>query len=223
MRKSLGRHFNGIRISSSEAFVLELVLDNLGKTPTFATKVMRDVAARLKELSLRDYDGTLDCVKSPLMKSIDIRYQDTLTVKQDLGSSGGDSQQSQPIHENKCFYSHNLVQSREANLINLRENSHEESKIMTDKTLEPIYSSIEAESSKLSKKERKRLKKEEAKKLAKTLEPLPQVKEEKEDQTEEVLVKTEDLSVEPFPQLSRPSDSSVASFPDISKSKTEWL
>ena len=223
MRKSHGRHFNGIRISSSEAFVLELVLDNLGKTPTFATKVMRDVAARLKELSLRDYDGTLDCVKSPLMKSIDIRYQDTLTVKQDLGSSGGDSQQSQPIHENKSFYSHNLVQSREANLINLRENSHEESKIMTDKTLEPIYSCIEAESSKLSKKERKRLKKEEAKKLAKTLEPLPQVKEEKEDQTEEVLVKTEDPSVEPFPQLSRPSDSSVASFPDISKSEREWL
>ena len=220
MRKSHGRHFNGIRISSSEAFVLELVLDNLGKTPTFATKVMRDVAARLKELNLKEYDGTLDCVKAPLMKSFDIRYQDTLTVKQDLGSSGGDSQ---PINENRSFYSHNLIQSGEANLINFRNNPKQESKIMTDKTLEPIYSCIEAEPSKLSKKERKRLKKEEAKKLAKSLEPVPQVKEEKKDQSEEVLVKTEDPSVEPFPQLPRPSDNSVASFPNISKSEREWL
>merc|ERR1719234_199272 len=112
---------------------------------------MRDVAARLKELSMNEYDGTLDCVKTPLMKSIDIRYQDTLKVKQDLGSPVGDSR---PIHENKSFNSHNLKQSGEANLINLRDNFQQESKITTDKTLEPIYSCIEVESSKLSKKER---------------------------------------------------------------------
>jgi len=218
MRKSHGRHFTGIRISSSEAFVLELVLDNLGKTPTFASKVMTDVAARLKELSLNEYDDTLDCVKTPLMKSIDTRYQDTPSAKQDLGTKGV----PQPIHEKKSFYLNNLNQSGGANLIKPSENFQQDSKVMTDETLEPIYSCLEAKP-KLSAKERKRLKKEEAKKLAKTLEPLPQVKEETKDQSEEVLVKIEEPSVERFPQLPRPSDNSVAGFPESSKSEREWL
>ena len=218
MRKSHGRHFTGIRISSSEAFVLELVLDNLGKTPTFASKVMTDVAARLKELTLNEYDGTLDCVKTPLMKAIDTRYQETLTVNQDLGTKGV----PQPIHETKSFFSNNLKQSGGAKLINPNENFQQDTKVMTNETLEPIYSCIEAKP-KLSAKERKRLKKEEARKLAKTLEPLPQVKEETKDQSEEVLVKIEEPSVEPFPQLPRPSDNSMASFPEISNSEREWL
>jgi len=81
MRKSHGRHFNGVRISSSEAFVLELVLDNLGKTPTFATKVIRDVAARLKEQNLKDSKSSLDFAQTPLTKSNDIRIHDALYVK----------------------------------------------------------------------------------------------------------------------------------------------
>lgn len=216
MRKSHGRHFTGIRISSSEAFVLELVLDNLGKTPTFASKVMTDVAARLKELTLNEYDDTLDCVKTPLMKAIDTRYQDTLTVNQDVGTKGV----PRSLHETKCFYSNNLKSG--ANLINSNLNFQQDSKIMTDETLEPIYSCIEAKP-KLSAKERKRLKKEEARKLAQILEPLPKVKEETKDQSEEVLVKIEEPSVEPFPQLPRPSDNSVTSFPEISNSEREWL
>ena len=59
-------------------------------------------------------------------------------------------------------------------------------------------------------------------KLTKTLEPLPHVKEEIGDSEEEI-VKTEDPSVAPFPNLPRPSDKSVASFPDNSNSKREWL
>ena len=220
MRKSHGSYFSGIRISSSEAFVLELVLDNLGKTPTFASKVMRDVAARLKELSLND-DGTLGSIHTPLISSFEDRY----TVKKSLGP--GDSQR-QPSHAKEKFYSENLNQSGDANLINLRDESQKESNTTTDMKLETIDQdyiskdkSCTEESSKLSKKEKKKLKKE-ARKLTKTLEPLPQVKEEIEDSGEEI-VKTEEPSVAPFPNLPRPSDKSVASFLDNSNSKREWL
>ena len=213
MRKSHGSYFSGIRISSSEAFVLELVLDNLGKTPTFASKVMRDVAARLKELSLND-DGTLGSIHTPLISSFEDRY----TVKKGLGPGYS---QRQSIHVKESFYSGNLNQSGDANLINLRDESQKESNTTTDTKLESKDKNCTEESSKLSKKEKKKLKKE-ARKLTKTLEPLPQVKEEIEDSGDEI-VKTEEPSVAPFPNLPRPSDKSVASFPDNSNSKREWL
>ena len=221
MRKSHGSYFSGIRISSSEAFVLELVLDNLGKTPTFASKVMRDVAARLRELNLKDYDGTLGCDQTPLMSSID---DDRYTEKKNLRAVDSHSQ-PQPSHQKKSFYSENLYESGDANLINFRDEFQKESKTLTDKKLEAINcdytKSCTEESSKLSKKERKKLRKE-ARNLTKTLEPLPQVKEEIEDSEEEI-VKTEEPSVAPFPNLPRPRDKSVASFPDNSNSKREWL
>jgi len=208
MRKSHGRYFSGIRISSSEAFILELVLDNLGKTPTFASKVMRDVAARLKELNLKEDDGTLGCIQTPLMSSID----DKDTVKR------AGVFQPHPSHDKKSFYSENLKQSGDANLISFRDEFQKESRIPKETKLE---SSCTKESAKLSKKERKKLKND-ARKLNKTLEPLPQVKEEIEDSGEE-FVKTEEPLVAPFPNLPRPSDKSVTSFPDNSNPKREWL
>ena len=223
MRKSHGRYFSGIRISSSEAFVLELVLDNLGKTPTFASKVMRDVAARLKELNLKEDDGTLGCIQTPLMSSID----DKDTVKK------AGVFQPRPSHEKKSFYSENLNQFGDANLINFRDEFQKGSKtttVMKDMKLESFNhdciskdKSCTEESSKLSKKERKKLKKE-ARNLIKTLEPLPQLKEEIEGSDEEI-VKTVEPSGAPFPILPRPSDKSVASFPENynSNSKREWL
>ena len=228
MRKSHGRHFNGVRISSSEAFVLELVLDNLGKTPTFATKVIRDVAARLKEQNLKDSKSSLDFAQTPLTKSNDIRIHDALYVKPVHDPSGD----FQPIHGRKSFYFENSQQcNNTSNLMNFSENPQHESKSesLTKDISEPIYSDINSqsksgpdESSKLSKKERKKLKKE-ARKLANTLEPLSKVKEDVKEKAAEVLVKTEEPSFEPFPQLLRPSDSSVASFPNIQKSEREWL
>ena len=220
MRKSHGRYFSGLRISSSEAFVLELVLDNLGKTPTFASKVMRDVAARLKELNLKEDDGTLGCIQTPLMSSID----DKDTVKR------AGVFQPHPSHEKKSFYSENLNQSGDANLISFRDEFQKESRIPKETKLESFdrdhMKSCTEESAKLSKKERKKLKND-ARKL--TLEPLPQVKEEIEDSGEEIedsreeFVKTEEPLVAPFPNLPRPSDKSVASFPDNSNPKREWL
>ena len=202
MRKSHGRYFSGIRISSSEAFVLELVLDNLGKTPTFASKVMRDVAARLKELNLKEDDGTLGCIQTPLMSSID----DKDTVKK------AGVFQPRSSHEKKSFYSENLNQSGDANHISFRDEFQKESRIPKETKLESFdrdhMKSCTEESAKLSKKERKKLKND-ARKL--TLEPLPQVKEEIEDSGEEIedsreeFVKTEEPSVAPFPNLPRPS------------------
>ena len=207
MRKSLGKHFNGVRISSSEAFVLELVLDNLGKTPTFATKVMRDVAARLKETHLKEYDDSFSCAQTPLMKSIDVSNHD---------------------YDEKSFYTENINSSGEANLINLREDAKSKNEIEINKefNLDPDTDmssddkKITDVTPKLSAKQRKKLKKE-AKQLAKTLEPLASVKEENEEN--EVLVKTEEPPVEAFPPLYHPSDTSVVSFPDPSNTTREWL
>ena len=179
---------------------------------------MRDVAARLKELNLKEYDGTLGCIQTPLMSSFD----DTATVKKGKGLG------AHPSHEKKSFFSENLNQSGDANLMNFCDEFKKESKTMTDMKLESFNhdciskdKSYTEESSKLSKKERKKLKKE-ARNLIKTLEPLPQLKEEIEGSDEEI-VKTVEPSVAPFPNLPRPSDNSVASFPDNSNSKREWL
>ena len=199
---------------------------------------MRDVAARLKELNLKEDDGTLGFIQTPLMSSID----DKDTVKK------AGVFQPRPSHEKKSFYSENLNQSGDANQISFRDEFQNESRIPKETKLESFdrdhMKSCTEESAKLSKKERKKLKNY-ARKL--TLEPLPQVKEEIEDSGEEIedsreefvkteepseiedsreeFVKTEEPSVAPFPNLPRPrpSDKSVASFPDNSNPKRAWL
>jgi len=228
MRKSHGRHFNGVRISSSEAFVLELVLDNLGKTPTFATKVMRDVAARLKEQNLKDYDRAFGYdVQTPLFENTDVRHNDTPVVKTNFYAAGD----AKPFNELKSYHPNTLHQAVDTNLLNFHENSQKESTNMTceDRAAGTMFSDVSLkdkgsaeESNKLSAKERKKLKKE-ARKLKQNLEHMPQVKEETENCAEEILVKTEEPSVEPFPELPRPCDKSVASFPGNSICKSDWL
>merc|ERR1712066_225818 len=177
-------------------------------TPTFATKVMRDVAARLKETHMKEYDDSFSCAQTPLMKSIDVSNHE---------------------YDEKSFYTDNIKSSGEANLVNLREDAKSKNKIETNKEfiLDPTHSDMSSDDKKitdvtpkLSAKQRKKLKKE-AKLLAKTLEPLASVKEENEE--EEVLVKTEEPSVEAFPPLYHPSDTSVVSFPGPSNTTREWL
>ena len=230
MRKSHGKHFNGVRISSSEAFVLELVLDNLGKTPTFATKVMRDVAARLKEIHLKEYDDSFSCscIQIPLMKAVDVSHhdRDTVLVKHCHGTSD-----SQPIYEKKSFHTDDHMKSSgEENLINLSEDINPKNNDRSNKEfdLDPTDSNMSSDvktitevTPKVSAKQRKKFKKE-ARQLAKKLEPLASIKEENEDEAEEVLVEPEEPSAELFPPLSRPSDMLVVRFPDPNITR-EWL
>ena len=161
------------------------------------------------------------------MKAVDVSHhdRDTVLVKHCHGTSD-----SQPIYEKKSFHTDNMKSSGEENLINLSEDINPKNNDRSNKEfdLDPTDSNMSSDvktitevTPKVSAKQRKKFKKE-ARQLAKKLEPLASIKEENEDEAEEVLVEPEEPSAELFPPLSRTSDMLVVRFPDPNITR-EWL